>query len=1362
MEVIPLELIEKVTAAAQPEDVIQKIGYRTDTVQKIGNTLKCFCPIHHEPNFRTLIVELGSRSYRCSNTTCPGHAGGDMIDLYARSRDINYSAALAELANLAQIEVDLGPLGSYLERALAMAKLSCESGTHEKARAELEEILRYYPDCEKALRELLELYKKMESADLAAETTLRLASALAASERHGEAAPLLREYLSAHPKASEVRLRLIHSLEKVGDRDALVSEYANMADEFTAKGDIDQAIEIFGRIEKMAVPGLDVGLHVFQLLVSAGKTEEAVEIQLDRAQERTGKGDPGEALEELRRALEIDPTNERALISAIDLATGHALGGDALEFAALCTTALINAGILAPALVAVAKLKASSADPNHLREIEADLLEAQGELEAALDLWLESLDVYEEEDQVDHALKVVARILRHRSGDVALLAREAGLLRRAGKTESARERYTEITDLFEKAGQMEAAAGMLENLIALDPQNAEHRARQLGLYIRLGVEPLIADKASDLASFFCERGEGESAIEPLRRALAAAPENAGLHQVLAEVLLEGGRKSEAVDQFCEAARASVALGEIEAAATAVEKGLTGDPTHFGLRESRAEIKASQGQTLQAMGEYRTLADDLLAVNEPARAAELGRKLIEIEPDHLPSLELLAKAYRAAGEATDLREIELRRIEIYLAAQSPTKALEISRALLATSPGEAELLGKFLTVAEAAHQLDMAFEFIAQLAVQAHEKGGEEEESALLGKLIEHDPVHRAASRRLIERASASSDAGVLTSELDRARSAFASRSQGPELIVILEELCEAQHCPVTLLSELAEHYRKSDNPQSADALDRRRLDRLTEEGRTKEAIEVTRTILDADTPNLELHERLIDLLLQDGADSAALAEIGTLSGKFEAKGDYAEAVRWLDRAIALSAGGAQGNWVLEEKRLDLLIGAGSHAEAERAVEQLANAKLNLHDYDGAVTTYERALEFTEDEAQTFRLVIDAKKQGRDFAGALTYYRRLLGLIDHQKDGDVYRATLDEALELEPSDIELRRLLAEDFLRAGQPERAESTLLELIGHQFESGDLEAAGSTIQQVLDINKASPMGRVYHGELLARRGDSERALAAFRALAMELAAPGGESSSPGSPYAEARYYGSANLKPYTFSEMVEGPGNTLAHSAAFELSQSPETSHSPLYIYGASGLGKTHLLRAVANEVLGRHPEMNVLLLRGPDLEVRNGDTGIPGAAFLQANLILIDDIDEAMDRPEATRALERRIAEALDRGKQLVLTARRSPRTLDRLSSRSRSLLASGLVVQLDPITRATKLEILRRELAQKGRDAEIPEEVLAALAESAPDDARSLKAALGQVMAMHKAGGGADGSAIDEGLVRKAIEQIRTEP
>lgn len=1378
MEVIPQELIEKVTAAALPEDVIEKIGYRTDTVQKIGTTLKCFCPIHHEPNFRTLIVDSGSRTYRCSNTTCAGHAGGDMIDLYARARDVNYSAALAELGKLADVELDLGPLGSYLERALALAHASSESGAYEKARGELEEILRYYPNCEDALRELLALYRKIDrdnkdpkgdeqgSVDHVAETTLRLASAFASSERHAEAAPLLREYLAEHPNDSEVRLRLIHSLEKVGDREALVSEYANMADEFAAKGDIDQAIEIFGRIEKMNMPGLDVGLHVFGLLVSAGRSDEAIEIQLRRARELAAAGDPAEALEELKRALELDPRNEGACIGSIDLATDRALGSAALEFAADCVSALTQAQKLEAAAGGLEKLKASSIDPHRLREIEADLLEARGDVEAALDLRHECLDAYEDENQVDHALTIIGKILAHRPGDVALLAREAGLLRQAGKLERARERYVEITDLFEKAGQLEAAAGMLENLIALDVENAQHRARQLGLYIRLGVEPLIAGKASDLAAFYCERGEGASAIEPVRRALAAAPGSAALHQVLAEVLIEEGHKGEAADEFCESARAFVAADEIEPAAKVVEKGLSGDPAHHGLREIRAGIMAAQGLTLQAMGEYRSLADDLLGAGEPARAAKLGCKLIEIEPDHLPSLELLATAYRDAGDSAGLREIELRRIDIYLGAQSSAKALEISRTLLASSPGAAELLDKFLQVSEAGRQLDAAYEFIAQLAEQARERDASEEEETLLAKLIERNPLHADANRRLLERAARPEAAGAdapklelaLGVTLERAEAAFAERSRTPELIEILESLCETPHCRIELLTALAGLHRRSGDAGSARRLDLRRLDRLTEEGQTRDAIEVSRAILQTDPSNLELRIRLVDLYIEDGAEGRALEEMGTASREFEARGDYAEAVRWLERAI----GRAPEDLQLHERRLDLLIAAGSHAEAERAVEHLANAKLNLRDYEGAVATYERALEFAEDETPTIRLIIDAKKQGRDFAGALAYYRRLLTLIDGQKDADVYRATLNDALDLEPSDVELRRLLAEDFLRMGQSDRAESTLLELIGLQFENGDLEAAGSTIQQVLDINKTSPMGRVYHGELLARRGESERALAAFRTLATELATQGGDAPSPGAPFADTHYFGSANLKPYTFAEMVEGPGNTLARCAAFEVSQSPEDAHNPLFIYGASGLGKTHLLRAVANEVLGRRPELNVLLLRGPDLEARNGDAGIPGAAFRQADLILIDDADAALERPEATRVLERRIAEALDRGTQLILTARRPPRTLDRLSSRARSLLASGLVVQLDPIVRATKLEILRRELARKGQEGEFPVEVLNSLADSAPDNVRSLKAGLAQVIAMNQAGGEAGNPALDDRLVQKALEQIRTEP
>ena len=86
MSLFPENLIEEVRAALDAEAVLRLIDYRPETIQDAGDRIKCFCPIHRETIFRTLVIERTAGSYRCSNFSCDGNDGGDLIDLYARAQ----------------------------------------------------------------------------------------------------------------------------------------------------------------------------------------------------------------------------------------------------------------------------------------------------------------------------------------------------------------------------------------------------------------------------------------------------------------------------------------------------------------------------------------------------------------------------------------------------------------------------------------------------------------------------------------------------------------------------------------------------------------------------------------------------------------------------------------------------------------------------------------------------------------------------------------------------------------------------------------------------------------------------------------------------------------------------------------------------------------------------------------------------------------------------------------------------------------------------------------------------------------------------------------------------------------------------
>ena len=160
MSIFPQDLIDQVSRQLDPRAVLARIDYRTETIQDAGPVLKCFCPIHEETIFRTLIVEKDARSYRCSNYRCPGHGGGDLIDLYSKARKIGYEQALLELAEAFQIQVDLSLVDQYLQNTLEVARNYLELGALDEAEETYGQILRFKSDCRPALEGLARIYEQ--------------------------------------------------------------------------------------------------------------------------------------------------------------------------------------------------------------------------------------------------------------------------------------------------------------------------------------------------------------------------------------------------------------------------------------------------------------------------------------------------------------------------------------------------------------------------------------------------------------------------------------------------------------------------------------------------------------------------------------------------------------------------------------------------------------------------------------------------------------------------------------------------------------------------------------------------------------------------------------------------------------------------------------------------------------------------------------------------------------------------------------------------------------------------------------------------------------------------------------------------
>ena len=210
------------------------------------------------------------------------------------------------------------------------------------------------------------------------------------------------------------------------------------------------------------------------------------------------------------------------------------------------------------------------------------------------------------------------------------------------------------------------------------------------------------------------------------------------------------------------------------------------------------------------------------------------------------------------------------------------------------------------------------------------------------------------------------------------------------------------------------------------------------------------------------------------------------------------------------------------------------------------------------------------------------------------------------------------------------------------------------------------------------------------------------------------------------------ANLnKKFTFDSFVVGKNNEFVYAAARSVADDPAGTYNPLFIYGGTGLGKTHLIQAIANKIVEEKPELKVVYVtseqfvneiidtmftgRGPDAREKSNKLR---QYYRNADVLIIDDIQIIENKKAVQEEFFHTFNELVSKGKQIVITSDQPPQKLDALEERLRTRFAGGLLFDILPPNFETKIAILKRKALEKR--CIVPEDVLTFLAQDSGDD------------------------------------------
>ncbi|MDP2586255.1 MAG: chromosomal replication initiator protein DnaA [Candidatus Komeilibacteria bacterium] len=213
-----------------------------------------------------------------------------------------------------------------------------------------------------------------------------------------------------------------------------------------------------------------------------------------------------------------------------------------------------------------------------------------------------------------------------------------------------------------------------------------------------------------------------------------------------------------------------------------------------------------------------------------------------------------------------------------------------------------------------------------------------------------------------------------------------------------------------------------------------------------------------------------------------------------------------------------------------------------------------------------------------------------------------------------------------------------------------------------------------------------------------------------------------------------------YTFENFIVGKGNELAHAAARAVAQKLGQVYNPLFIYGGVGLGKTHLVQAVGNEIIKNNPKLRILYINSERFTndyvqaIKSGQTESFKKQYRTVDVLLIDDIHFMAGKEQTQEEFFHTFNALHQNNKQIILSSDRPPKAIPDVEQRLISRFEWGMTADVSSPDFETRIAILQAKCQEKSLD--LSAEIISYLAENVQNNVRELEGALNRIIGVHE--------------------------
>ncbi|GAB4325142.1 MAG: hypothetical protein Kow0059_21030 [Candidatus Sumerlaeia bacterium] len=1332
MSVFPQEKIREVLRHLDPSKLLHLINYHTDKIQDEGEKIRCFCPVHKEIVFRTLIIEKEKKTYRCSYNLCPGNKGGDLIDLYARFKDISYEDALIELVEQLNLPVQLPPTEEFIAKEIEVGENLVTMGQFDEAYEQFLKVIRFQPDNVNALKGMVEVVLQARP-DEAADWLDKLVRLLN-EQQNWEELTAYAEQLLARREDVEIRAMLAEAYENQGFLERAYNECLALADLYEAQQEYDKALALYRKVQQSDIDLFDVNALIIQLLIAIGKSAEAAEEAFQQARAKREHGKLIECEQLLEQALELDPSRHDVRSEFISLICELGIPSDRIERCSELIDQIIEAGQLDEAARTVEQLLARQPEQPTFLEKKLRVLRRQNRHEEANRIQLQLADIYLDSELPDLALTVLDELLQFDPQSIEALGRKAAIHRLNDDPDQAAATYLEVIAILKEQGQLEQALGIYEILREIKPDDLAVRQDHIHLLKDAGRAEEAFTQAVAICDDYVALGDYEQAIHWLTFALTLRADLVEYQIKLAELYLKNEQPEEAEAQYFRIFEALRQKGELDECIGILQRVLTLNPASEKAIIQLAACYIDQGETQKGISRLWELVKTYKSRGELDGLQQTLEKILQYQPGDAAALEELAAVHSARGDTDRAHQTLLRLADVHAAARQFSDALAVVEKILGPSPQNIAAHQKKIELLEAAGRPAEVIQARFALAGIFHDLAEVEGEKEQYLAIIESDPEREAARKQLIRLLLDQGDRAAALAQTDELVQLYRTNECLPDAEQFIRELLGADNEWMEMRERLTALLRETGQTQALAATILETISILEGRHDLEGAVDQFYALLEIEPREPAHRIRLIETLLKLGWQAKAMAEYDQLADVFIA-------LSRLDDALQVLTEIKKNQPANHDVRRRIVALHLDRRDIEAAVDEtfdLAALFSREAKPDRAIEVLREALAHAPKNQRVLQKLIELYEETGRTDEALATYHRLFGV--HLDNGDLQAAvtTQKAAIALSPKDPELRRTLIGVLESHGRTDEAVEEKFALANILHECNQTDEAIRTLDEILNADERNIKARRLKADIYKKTGQNLQALEELSAIAALLDDEGFIQHTR----ARIQIASAPILNDYNFETFVVGQRNTFAYATAMAIAKEPAKHYNPLFLYSDVGLGKTHLLHAIANFFKQHNPNIVCLYTNAEEFTsslieaIQNNTVPELRARYREIGCLLIDDIQFLAGKERAQEEFFHIFNALYEANKQIVITSDRPPKDIKHLERRLKSRFGAGIIVDIQPPDLETRIAILKRELELHHNGISVPFDCIELMAETIETNIRQLKGALNQLIATHR--------------------------